>query len=408
MNTFCISVDNVLPKLKLAQDEDNEIRTIKELLKISGYENYCERNGIVYKFVDGKEVIVVPECMQTEIIRDAHEKGHKGVQYTMKHLEDYYFIPKLKQKTEKIISNCVHCILINRKAGKKEGFLHPLYKDDLPLHTYHIDHLGPLESTNKNYKYVFVIIDAFTKFVWVYPTKTTSTAEVVAKLEVQKAVFGNPYQIISDKGTAFTSSEFAEYCTNENIKHHLITTGLPRANGQVERINQIIISVLSKLSLQNPSQWYRFTNELQQTINSTYQRSIDCTPFELLFGTKMNTKGLSQLKEIIETEFRDNFKEHREELRKNAKRQIFKIQEQNRKTYNLRRREHQPYREGELVAIKRTQFGPNLKLKSKYFGPYKVTKVKGGDTYDVVKQGHHEGPNCTTTCAEFMKKWSVT
>ncbi|GBO17894.1 Pro-Pol polyprotein [Araneus ventricosus] len=262
--------------------------------------------------------------MQTEIIRNAHERGHTGVKYTEKHLQDYYYIPKLRQKVEKIISNCVHCILINQKRGKKEGLLHPLQKEDTPLHTYHIDHLGPLESTNKNYKYVLAIIDAFTKFVWIYPTKSTTSAEVIAKLEIQKAVFGSPFQIISDRGTAFTSGDFADYCAKEKIKHHSITTGLPRANGQIERINQTIISVISKLSLENPNKWYKFTNELQQTINSTYQRSIDTTPFELLFGTKMNTGGLDKLKEMVEAEFQANFEAQREELRKHAKQQIFK------------------------------------------------------------------------------------
>ncbi|GBM70490.1 Pro-Pol polyprotein [Araneus ventricosus] len=241
--------------------------------------------------------------MQTEIIRNAHERGYTGVKYTEKHLQDYYYIPKLRQKVEKIISNCVHCILINQKRGKKEGLLHPLQKEDTPLHTYHIDHLGPLESTNKNYKYILAIIDAFTKFVWIYPTKSTTSAEVIAKLEIQKAVFGSPFQIISDRGTAFTSGDFADYCAKEKIKHHAITTGLPRANGQIERINQTIISVLSNLSLENPNKWYKFTNELQQTINSTYQRSIDTTHFELLFGTKMNTGGLDKLKNFVIFDF---------------------------------------------------------------------------------------------------------
>ncbi|GBN87924.1 hypothetical protein AVEN_189297-2-1, partial [Araneus ventricosus] len=153
------------------------------------------------------------------------------------------------QKVEKIISNCVHCILKNQKKGRKEGLLHPLQKEDTPLLTYHIDHLGPLESTKKNYKYVLAIIDAFTKFVWIYPTKSTTSAEVIAKLENQKAVFLSPFQIISDRGTAFTCGDFADYCAKEEIKHHGITTGLPRANLQIERINQTIISVLQKLSL---------------------------------------------------------------------------------------------------------------------------------------------------------------
>ncbi|GBN29382.1 hypothetical protein AVEN_78157-1 [Araneus ventricosus] len=77
----------------------------------------------------------------------------------------------------------------------------------------------------------------------------------------------------------------------------------------------------------------------------------------------MNTGCLDKLKEMVEAEFQANFEAQREELRKHAKQQIFKIQEENRKTYNLRRREPKSYRVGDLVAIKRTQFGPNLKLK---------------------------------------------
>ncbi|GBN56301.1 hypothetical protein AVEN_201695-1 [Araneus ventricosus] len=81
--------------------------------------------------------------------------------------------------------------------------------------------------------------------------------------------------------------------------------------------------------------------------------------------------------------------------------------QENRKTYNLRRREPKPYRVRDLVAIKRTRFGPNLKLKPKYFGPYSITRAKGGNTYDVIKEGNHEGPNFTTTCAEYLKPWNT-
>ncbi|GBM35452.1 hypothetical protein AVEN_73251-1 [Araneus ventricosus] len=105
INIFCFPFDSILPRLKSAQDKDNEVKTIKELLRISAYENYCDRNGILYKFVEGKELVVVPDSMQTEIIRNAHERGHTEVKYTEKHLQDYYYIPKLRQKVEKIISN---------------------------------------------------------------------------------------------------------------------------------------------------------------------------------------------------------------------------------------------------------------------------------------------------------------
>ena len=61
-------------------------------------------------------------------------------------------------------------------------------------------------------------------------------------------VFGNPLRIVSDRGAAFTSKDFEEYCADQNIEHIKITTGAPKGNGQVERMHSIMIVVLSKLA----------------------------------------------------------------------------------------------------------------------------------------------------------------
>ncbi|GFS81657.1 transposon Tf2-9 polyprotein [Trichonephila clavipes] len=95
--------------------------------------------------------------------------------------------------------------------------------------------LRPLPSTNKNYNHILSIIDAFTKFLWLYPVKSTSSRDALEKLKQQDITFGN-HRIITDKGTVFTSKEFREYCENENIQH-LSITGIPRRNGQIERIH---------------------------------------------------------------------------------------------------------------------------------------------------------------------------
>ncbi|GLH10957.1 Phenylalanine--tRNA ligase alpha subunit [Gryllus bimaculatus] len=50
------------------------------------------------------------------------------------------------------------------------------------------------------------------------------------KMEQQKTNFGNPVQMITDRGISFTSQEFEKYCTAEGIRRILIKTGLPRAN----------------------------------------------------------------------------------------------------------------------------------------------------------------------------------
>ena len=225
-NPICMIIqDSTILKITQAQETDEHIKAIKEILQNKPYDDYLIKNNVLYKCVNGNDLLVVPEEMQMNLIRAAHEKGHFAVKRTEENLNNEFYIPNVKQKIEKCIANCVTCILVNRKSGKQEGMLHPIEKEETPLHTYHIDHLGPLESTHKNYKYIFAVIDAFTKFVWLYPTKSTDAKEVISKLEIQKAIFGNPTRIISDKGSAFTSKEFQDYCIQENIQHFSITTG---------------------------------------------------------------------------------------------------------------------------------------------------------------------------------------
>ncbi|GFS98268.1 retrovirus-related Pol polyprotein from transposon 17.6 [Trichonephila clavipes] len=113
------------------------------------------------------------------------------------------------------------------RRGKGEGFLNPIPKEDLPLSTYHVDFIGPLPTTNKNYNHIFTVIDAFTKFTWLYPTKSTTAQEVIERLKLQQKTFGNPSRVISDKGGAFRSKEFEDYCADEQINNVQITTGVP-------------------------------------------------------------------------------------------------------------------------------------------------------------------------------------
>ncbi|GFW57917.1 hypothetical protein TNCV_1418641 [Trichonephila clavipes] len=233
--------DSIVHRIKESQELDPHILSIKALLQKGPYDNYCIKNNILYKFIDGAEVRVIPDEMQHHFIKNAHDKGHFSVKRTLEHIKNKYFIPQLQSKIEKYISNCVTCILKNKKSGKQEGFLHPLVKDDIPLNTYHIDHLGPLATSNKNYKFILAVIDSFTKFVWLYPTKTTSTSEVIKKLDIQKTTFGNPRFLITDRGTTFTSDEFHTYCSEQKLHFTILLQMWHEARKQEKKIRGMMV-----------------------------------------------------------------------------------------------------------------------------------------------------------------------
>jgi len=230
--------DSVTVKFRRAQQDDDNVKKMFDAVKRRNNDDYVIKNDLLFKKHNGDILLVVSKTMRTQVIKQAHNGGHFSVTKTEALLLRDYWMSNIKAKIVKVIKNCVACILVEKTQSKQEGYLNAIEKGELPLDTYHIDHMGPLPFTRKNYKSIFAVVDAFTKFVWLYATKTTNATEIVNKLRKQSVIFGNPRRIISDSGATFTSRELIDYCTAENIIHVLTTTEVSRANGGIERVNR--------------------------------------------------------------------------------------------------------------------------------------------------------------------------
>jgi transposase InsO family protein len=55
-----------------------------------------------------------------------------------------------------------------------------------------------------------------------------------------------PNSIITDLGSNFTSSEFFDFCEQGSIQIKYALVAHPRANGQVERANRMILDALQE------------------------------------------------------------------------------------------------------------------------------------------------------------------
>lgn len=125
----------------------------------------------------------------------------------------------------------------------------------------------------------------------------------------------------------------------------------------------------------------------------------------MLFGVNMKCPEDVRLSEVISQEIVQSFEEEREMQRSEARIKIANEQQKAKRQFDRRRKEANVYEVGDLVAISRTQFGNHLKIAKKFLGPYRVLKQKRNDRYEVEKVGLHEGPNRTSTCAEYMKRF---
>lgn len=129
------------------------------------------------------------------------------------------------------------------------------------------------------------------------------------------------------------------------------------------------------------------------------------SPFYLMFGTHARLREDHNVRELLEREWASSFQEKRDELRPQAKENIAKLQQENKRVFDKKRKAAEIYREGDLVTVRRTQQVPGSKLAAKYFGPYEVTRSLRNNRYVVRKIGDHDGSLQTSTAADYMKPW---
>ncbi|GFW43523.1 retrovirus-related Pol polyprotein from transposon 17.6 [Trichonephila clavipes] len=114
------------------------------------------------------------------------------------------------------------------------------------------------------------------------------------------------------------------------ISSHDITQKIKEAQNKDEFISQLKSAI--KIT---PSDEYSLKNEilykLQRIMNSTTTRSTKFTPFEVLIGVKMKQKEDLQIKHLLEDELSEQFINKRETLRNEAKENILRLQDENKK-----------------------------------------------------------------------------
>lgn len=80
-----------------------------------------------------------------------------------------------------------------------EGYLYPIDQGNRPWDSIHIDHLGPLEKTKNRNKFIFEVIDGFSKFSIYRSTTTTNSEEAIKNLKFLFQIFGVPKEITTDR-----------------------------------------------------------------------------------------------------------------------------------------------------------------------------------------------------------------
>jgi transposase InsO family protein len=400
-----------------AQLEDEQLQRIRTILEAGTrtreskqyfVEYEIRANKLFRKLEDGKTAWVVPRAARMQICRLCHDDaGHPGTENTLKRINTNYWFAGARRFVTKYVRACLHCAYYKKTDLVRQGKLHPIPKTPVPFHTIHIDHVGPFVTSSKKNKYLFVLVDAFTKFCIIEPVRNLSTKHVLKIMLNVMYLFGAPTRIISDRGTSFTSSAFKRFIETYGIKHILNAVASPRSNGQCERYNKTLLAALATtVAGKEPDTWDEAVKQIQSSLNTTHNKGINTTPTEALLGYKPKSVAEAWLLNALKVEV-DRL--DIPTLRSTISAHISEDQRQQKERYDRKVRDAPVYQVGDLVMVLITSeppTGSSRKLLPKFKGPFRVSTVLLNDRYEVedLRDGRTR-QHKTVVAADHIKRW---
>ena len=264
----------------------------KQILKY--YNNLRVLDGMVVfsqPTAVGKNVdrVCVPIGLYNEVYSYAHRSrsaGHKGVTETVHKINQHFYMPYLQKYVEFQVANCIQCL--NRKPKPKHNhkIIRSAYSGEV-LETLYVDHIGPISASRYKGRictHILILVDGFSRFTFAYAVPDCSTKTVVDTLaEEFVPEHGLFKRLVSDRGSAFTSTVFNQLMDRMNILKYHIPVRSPNSNFQ-ERYNQGLMKYLRTDLTFEERNWPKKLAYATLCANTSFNSRLGTTPFFLFHG----------------------------------------------------------------------------------------------------------------------------
>lgn len=336
---------------------------------------------------------VVPRGDREKLILDTHNSScHTGVYKTFNKLAEKYYWPKMRYDVASVIRRCKVCHSIKPEQRRPTGLmLSSQTSISRPFELLCADLVGPLPRSNSGYQYIFVVADCFSKFPLLFPLRNAKAPQIVRLLEEQVfLMFGCPRAIIVDNGVQFRSKEFVSLMKSYNVTIKYTALYHPQAN-PCERINKVLKCMLRSVVSANHRTWDTALAKIGCAIRSSRHEVTGLTPNFINFGREISLQG-DKLDSDVTIQFdRTDINDERargfSRIYSEVKSRLSKAYEQNKKFYDLRRRNDQ-FLPNELVWRRNYVLSDaaqyyTAKLAPKFLGPFIIAKRLSPWTYEL-------------------------
>ena len=170
---------------------------------------------------------------------------------------------------------------------KAIGLLQPLPILERPWENISMDFIIGYPKV-RAFKYVFVVVDRFSKYVMFIPAPDACPTEETTKLFFSNVVkhFGLPKDIVSDRDTRFTGLFWVELFKLLGSELKFSTANHSQTNGQTERINALLDEYLRHYVTTTQKNWVDLLDTAHLCYNLERSSAIGMHSFELAIGVQ--------------------------------------------------------------------------------------------------------------------------
>jgi len=147
--------------------------------------------------------------------------------------------------------------------------------------------LRRISKYNKGYKYVLIMIDVFSRYVWAQPMKRKKEKNAI---EVFKKIFETaplPLRLRTDKGGEFTGGLIKKFFREQKIQH-FVTWNEIKANYAERVIQTLKKKIFRYLTLKRTRTYINVLQDIIKGYNKTFHSSINCSPSEVNENNEKN------------------------------------------------------------------------------------------------------------------------
>lgn len=336
--------------------------------------------------------LVIPEKLIKQLIEECHHYYlHCGGSKCLTLIQEHFTFKNMGKRIRKQIASCDTC-------QKCKYSTHPLQAEAIGIKCTEkndqlsCDVIGPLPRGQGGMKYIFVIVDIFTKFIKLYPMRRVTTNAILDKICNQYIPqFGNPKKIQSDNATYFKNMRYIKNLEQRNIIPIYSPIKTPQMN-ITERYIAYIKQGLRTLCHNNHTNWVNKIPWINRCLNEIQNTTTGFTPNELQLQRRdiRFWEGHINIPEQPHIPIQVKIELTRQRIR-NKQRKVAEKKNLNKRLNTLKIGDHVLVTQKPLSESEK---GTTHKLFCIYAGPYRIVRQLGKTVYTVseIDRVQEKGP----------------